>query len=72
MAQSIAKDVWDGLLRQEESPFLEYDWIYCMEESDCATVDTGEDGILRRAQPTGSMTSFDATRSSGDRGDMLS
>lgn len=39
--KSIAKDDWDGLLRPHDSPFLEHDWIYAMEESKCATMDSG-------------------------------
>lgn len=39
--RSIAKDDWDGLLRPHDSPFLEHDWIYAMEESKCATMDSG-------------------------------
>ncbi|CAM9827813.1 unnamed protein product [Ectocarpus sp. 12 AP-2014] len=39
--QGIPKESWDGLLRPDESPFLEHDWLYAMEKSKCATVDTG-------------------------------
>lgn len=41
LLQSIPKQEWDSLLRPRDSPFLEHDWIYAMEESECATVDTG-------------------------------
>ncbi len=39
--QGIPKESWDALLRPEESPFLEHDWLRAMETSKCATVDTG-------------------------------
>ncbi|CAN0444626.1 unnamed protein product, partial [Laminaria digitata] len=39
--QSIPKESWDSLLRPDESPFLEHDWIYAMEESECAAIDAG-------------------------------
>lgn len=39
--KSIPKNDWDGLLQPDESPFLEHDWIYAMEESKCATMDSG-------------------------------
>ena len=39
--QGIPKDSWDALLRPNESPFLEHDWLRAMEESKCATIDTG-------------------------------
>lgn len=40
--QGIPKESWDALLRPEESPFLEHDWLRAMEESKCATIDTGD------------------------------
>ena len=39
--QGIPKESWDSLLRPDESPFLEHDWIYAMEESECAAIDAG-------------------------------
>lgn len=39
--QGIPKESWDALLRPEESPFMEHDWLRAMETSKCATVDTG-------------------------------
>ncbi|CAM9283452.1 unnamed protein product [Ectocarpus sp. 13 AM-2016] len=44
--QGIPKESWDGLLRPDDSPFLEHDWLYAMEKSKCATVDTGAWGCL--------------------------
>lgn len=41
VVQGIPKESWDRLLRPDESPFLEHDWLYAMEKSKCATVDTG-------------------------------
>ncbi|CAM9604567.1 unnamed protein product, partial [Phaeothamnion confervicola] len=39
--KNINQAEWDSLLSPDESPFMEYDWIYCMEESGCATEETG-------------------------------
>ncbi|CAM9597021.1 unnamed protein product, partial [Choristocarpus tenellus] len=39
--QNIDRVEWDLLLDPDDSPFLEYDWIYAMEESGCATPEKG-------------------------------
>ncbi|CAM9732196.1 unnamed protein product, partial [Hapterophycus canaliculatus] len=39
--QAIPKESWDALLRPDESPFLEHDWLFAMEKSECASVDKG-------------------------------
>lgn len=39
--KSIRKEVWNSLLADDDSPFLEYDWIYSLEESGCATEANG-------------------------------
>ena len=41
-SQGIPKESWDALLRPEESPFMEHDWLRAMEESKCATIDSGD------------------------------
>lgn len=37
----IPKSDWDSLVGPGDSPFLEYDWLWCMEESGCASPETG-------------------------------
>ena len=37
----ISRDAWDGLLAPDDSPFLEWDWLYAMEHSGSATRKTG-------------------------------
>lgn len=46
VVQAIPKESWDALLRPDESPFLEHDWLCAMEKSNCATVDTGASDAL--------------------------
>ena len=38
----IPKDEWNALLRPDDSPFLEWEWLYCLEEAGCATPETGK------------------------------
>ncbi len=37
----IDRDEWDDLVGEENSPFLEWDWLSALEESGCATPETG-------------------------------
>jgi predicted N-acyltransferase len=37
----IYREDWNGLLDENSSPFLEYDWIYSLEKSGCATEKMG-------------------------------
>jgi uncharacterized protein len=37
----ISRDAWDSLLAPDDSPFVEWDWLYAMEQSGSATRDTG-------------------------------
>ena len=39
--KDFRRDEWNALLSDKSSPFLEYDWIYAMEESGCATAGEG-------------------------------
>ncbi|CAM9770556.1 unnamed protein product [Chrysoparadoxa australica] len=39
--KNIAKEQWDGLLDDSDSPFLEWDWINCVEQSGCAEESKG-------------------------------
>lgn len=38
---SVPRDEWDALLRPQDSPFLEWDWLASLEEAKCAEPDTG-------------------------------
>ncbi|CEM07672.1 unnamed protein product [Vitrella brassicaformis CCMP3155] len=37
----IKKEVWDRCVSETDSPFVEYDWLYSLEESNCACEGTG-------------------------------
>lgn len=37
----IPREAWNGLLRPDDSPFLKHEWIWCLEESECAVPATG-------------------------------
>ena len=39
--KDFSREEWNALLSDKSSPFLEYDWIYAMEESGCATAGEG-------------------------------
>uniref|UniRef100_A0A6V1WMU1 BioF2-like acetyltransferase domain-containing protein n=1 Tax=Heterosigma akashiwo TaxID=2829 RepID=A0A6V1WMU1_HETAK len=39
--KKIDRANWDSLLTDKASPFVEYDWLYCMEESKVATAKSG-------------------------------
>lgn len=38
--QTVARDAWDALVG-DGSPFLEWDWLACLEESECVTAAAG-------------------------------
>ena len=38
---NIARDEWDGLLSEDDSPFVEWDWLHAMEASKSAIRNTG-------------------------------
>jgi predicted N-acyltransferase len=37
----IPRAAWNGLLRADDSPFLKHEWLWCLEESECAVPQTG-------------------------------
>ncbi len=37
----VARDAWNGLLLPDDSPFVEWDWLYAMEHSGAASRKTG-------------------------------
>src|SRR5713226_897185 len=37
----IPREAWNGLLREDDSPFLDWDWIHALESSGCAARETG-------------------------------
>ncbi len=37
----ISREAWNGLLREDDSPFLDWDWINALESSGCAARETG-------------------------------
>jgi predicted N-acyltransferase len=39
--RDIARDEWNALMREDESPFLDWDWLHAMEESRSASRNTG-------------------------------
>ena len=39
--EDIDRNEWNNLLAHNSSPFLQYDWLYCLENSGCASTDEG-------------------------------
>jgi len=39
--EKIPREAWDGLLAPDESPFVEWDWLFAMEHSGSAARKTG-------------------------------
>src|SRR5262252_2000169 len=37
----VARDLWDGLLGEETSPFLNWTWLSALEQSGSASAETG-------------------------------
>jgi len=38
---AVARAQWNGLLEPEDSPFVDWDWLYALEKSGCASAETG-------------------------------
>lgn len=39
--RTIKAEEWDELVGDNESPFLEHEWLRCMEVSACASIHSG-------------------------------
>ncbi|HUA35207.1 MAG TPA: GNAT family N-acetyltransferase [Candidatus Binataceae bacterium] len=39
--EKVPREAWDALLEPDDSPFVEWDWLYAMEHSKCAVRKTG-------------------------------
>lgn len=37
----IPRAAWNALLRADDTPFLKHEWLWCLEESECAVPATG-------------------------------
>lgn len=37
----ISRAAWNALLRADDAPFMKHEWLWCLEESECAVPATG-------------------------------